>query len=172
MIEAHWKRIAGLKTLDDGTAAIVWVAHDHERSVLQVYDTCLWKGETFAHICQGIANRSRWVPVAWSNKAFADELLSRGVNMLPDPVPEDPAYASVQTTAVWELMRTKQFQVKRGLKEWADEFKSFNKQEGKVPLDSHPLMAATWYAVSQLPYARAEQAYRSSKKTFPKIAMV
>lgn len=172
----NWKRIAGFRVEDDGTIACVWLAIEPDAEVIHVYDACMWKGQenvTFPVIADAVANRGRWIPVAWSSKPFADRLLNDwSVNMLPEPVDSDTAVAAVETREVLQRMKARQFKVKKGLTQWADEWKTFQREGGKVPLSTHPLMTATWFAVSQLQYARAERAYRSTKTVYPKVAIL
>jgi hypothetical protein len=172
-IPANWKRVGGLATKDDGTVGVVWIAIEPESKVVTVWDTVLWEKEVFDLIASRItSSNGRYTPIAWSNKAYADELTKRGVRMLPEPVSVDPAVAAAKTTEIWELIRRKQFFAKRWLTQWSEEYKAFQRQKGKVPLGESPLMEATWYAVSAIPYARAEQSMRSGKPLYPKIAMV
>lgn len=176
MTEDSWKRIAGFRVEEDGTIACVWLSLEPAAEVIHVYDCCIWKPQesaTFPVIADAIANRGRWIPVAWSNKPFADRLLNDwSVNILPEPVEADPAVAVVETREVLQRMKSRQFKAKKGLQPWIDEWRTFQRDGGKVPLGSHPLMTATWFAMSQLQYAKAQKATRMNQKTYPDIAML
>lgn len=171
-MDPTWKRIAGLATKEDGGVGVVWLTVDPENRSVTVWDCARWEREAFDIVARRITNTGRYTPVAWANKAYCEEMQNRGVRMLPDPVSVDPAVAMAKTTEVWELMRAKQFFAKRGLVDWVEEAKHFQREKGKIPLGQYPLMEATWYATSALQYARAEQSAGRSGPLFPKVAMV
>ena len=156
---------------DDGTMAAVWLAHDPDSDVLHLYDACLFRREVLAVIAEGLNARGRWIPVAWVHQEVADELVNRGCNMLPDPSKETEAMAEVMSREIWERMRSGRFKVDKRLSEWLEEYRTFSRKDAKVPEQSHPLMAATRHAMGELAYARAEQAYRSATKNYPKISI-
>ena len=136
MIAPEWRRICGLHCLDDGTVAAAWIAHDKDTDLVHLYDACVFKREVLAVIAEGLNARGRWIPVAWAEKDMAEKLLDRGCNMLPDPVVDTDTVAEVVSRDIWERMRSGRFKVDRRLKEWLDEFKAFDRQEGKVPRGS------------------------------------
>ena len=172
MIEPHWKRIAGLHCLPDGDFAAVWMARDGDNDVIHLYDACMFKREVLAVIAESLNARGRWVPVAWQNKEFAGRLLDRGCNMLPEKTPDTDEMAEVISRDIWERMRSGRFKVDRRLQEWLEEFKTFKRDEQKVPRETHPLMSATRHAMGQIEFARAERAFKESIKTYPKLAMI
>jgi len=172
MIQPHWQRIAGLRFQANGDAAAVWMARDPDNDVVHVYDACRFTREVLPVIADALNARGRWVPVAWENKEIADKLLDRGCNMLPDRTVETDALAETMAREVWARSRSGRFKVDSRLKEWQDEFKTYNRVDEQVPRDTHPLMAATRYAVGSLEYARAERSWKQSTKTYPKVAMI
>ena len=171
MIEDEWTRIAGIHIQEDGEVAAVWMAHDKDSDVIHLYDCCLFKREVLAVIAEGVNARGRWVPVCWVNKELSDKLLVRGCGMQPEASDDSESMAEVNSREVWGRMRSGRFKVDRRLKEWLDEYKTFNRQDSKVPRNSHPLMAATRYAIDQLPYAMAHKSL-NNKKMYPKLAIV
>lgn len=172
MIEPNWKRMAGIQVQDDGQISGVWMAHDPDTDIIHLYDCCHFKREVLAVIAEGMNARSRWVPVAWINKEMADNLLERGCNMLPEPSDDSDPMAEMISRDIWERMRSGRFKVSKRLSEWLDEYKTFSRDDSKVPRGTHPLMAATRHAIGQLAYARAEISYRNQTKNYPKIAMI
>lgn len=171
MIDDSWKRIGGIHVSDDGTTAAVWIAHDPAADVIHLYDTCVFKVEVLAVVAEGLNARGRKFFVAWNNKEMADQLLSKGCNMSPDPVDDSDSMAEMISRDIWERMRTGRFKVERRLQDWQAEFKSFNRDGNKVPRDSHPLMAATRHAISQLAFARSNSS-AASKINYPKVATI
>ncbi len=169
MIQDGWKRVAGIHIQDDGDLAAVWMALDGDSDVIHLYDCCVFKREVLAVIAEGMNARGRWIPVGWTNKELADKLLDRGCNMQPDPSDDSESMAEIISRDIWARMRSGRFKVDRRLKEWLDEYKTFNRQDSKVPRDTHPLMAATRHAIDQLQYAKAEST-RSTKINYPKLA--
>ncbi len=172
MIENHWRRIAGLHVKEDGDIGCVWAAHDKDSDMIHLYDACIFRREVLAVIAEALNARGRWIPVAWEDKAMADKLLERGCNMLPEPCKETDATAEVASRDVWERMRSGRFKADKRLKEWIDEFQTFDRSEQKVPRDTHPLMSATRFAVTMLPYARRQSPPGGKKAIYPKLAMI
>lgn len=172
MIPDHWPRIAGMHVRDDGDIGCVWMARDKDRDLVHLYDACVFQREVLAVIAEALNARGRFVPVAWAHKETADALLDRGVNMLPEACDDSDAAAELSARDVWERMRTSRFKVERPLRNWADEFESYNREDQKVPRDSHPLMSATRYAVQMLPYARRSAAKGRKGLTYAEVAIV
>lgn len=174
MIEPNWKRIAGIHVQDDGTIAVVWLAHDKDADTVHLYDACVFRREVLAVISEGLNARGRWIPVAWEDSAkdMAEKLLERGSNTLPEGYKDTDAIAEVHSRDIWGRMRSGRFKVDRRLKEWLDEFQSFNRQDSKVPRDSHPLMAATRHAMAQIQFARRQAPKRGQNINYPKAAIL
>lgn len=174
MIEPNWKRIAGLQVQDDGTIAIVWAAHDKDSDTVHLYDCALFKREVLAVVAEGLNARGRWVPVAWPKgaKEIADQLIEKGCNMLPDPVNGSQPAIEAASLDIWERMRSHRFKVNKRLGEWLEEYRTFYRQDQKVPVGSHPLMAATRHAVASLEWARRQASKRGRNINYPTIAMV
>ena len=172
MIPSEWPRIAGMYVRDDGDIGCVWMAHDKDRDLVHLYDACLFQREVIAVIADALSARGRFIPVAWTHKELADDLLGRGVNMLPESCDDSDAAAEVASREVWARMRTYRFKVERALRPWADEFETYNRESQKVPRDSHPLMSATRYAVQMLPYARRSVPKRAKGCTYPQVSMI
>lgn len=167
------KRIAGIHMDAEGLLAAVWLAHDKIADVVTVYDCCIFRGEVFAVIGEGLNARGRWIPIAWERSAeeMAAKLTERGCNLMQEGVKESPAMAEVVSREIWERMRTGRFKVDKRLAEWLEEFDLFSKREGKIPVDSSPLMAATRYAIGQLSSARRLQSPRRTAHSY-RIAMI
>lgn len=173
-IKADWRRIAGLHVQENGTEAVVWVAHDKETDTVHVYDCAMFGREVLAVVAEGIAARGRWVPVAWHKEAkeIASKLLDRHVPMLPEPVDSSQQAIEAASLEIWERMRSARFKVDKRLGSWLEEFRTYYRQDSKVPKDSHPLMAATRHAISMLDYAKRQAPPRPQQmKNFAKVAI-
>lgn len=174
MIEPYWYRIAGIHVTEAGEIAAVWLAWDRDNDTVHVTDACVFRREVLAVVCEGINARGRFIPVAWEKnaKALAGELLSRGCNMTVDPADDNDAMAEVISRTIWERMRSSRFRVNRRLGEWLDEFKSFQRQDNKIPRDTHPLMAATRHAMQRMDDATRQEQRRGAGALYPKLAIV
>lgn len=174
MIEPSWYRIAGLHLQEDGTSAAVWIAINKTADTAHLYDCCVFRREVLAVIAEGLNARGRWIPISWEKKAqaMADRLLDRGCNMLVEPNVDDPAMAEQISRDIWGRMRSGRFRVDKRMSEWLDEFKDFRRSGSKVPIDSHPLMAATRHAIAMVDYGRREAIPGSRKPQAPKVAIV
>lgn len=173
MIEDHWKRIAGLHVTEAGDIAVVWMALDKETDTIHLYDCAIFRRLPPAVIGEGLTARGRWIPIAWETKAKAtsDMLTERGCNMI-EPLKEDDASAEITSNEIRQRMMTKRFKVAKPLSEWLDEYKTFFRTDITVPRDSHPLMAATRYAVAQLSWARLLRAKGKKQANHPRLAMI
>jgi len=169
----EWKRIAGIHVQEEGQIGSVWMAHDKSTDTIHLYDACIFRQEVLAVIGEGLNARGRWIPIAWQEKAkdMADKLLERGCNMLPDPSKDTESVAEVTSREIWERMRTGRFKVDKRLAEWLDEYKTFYREESKVPQGSHPLMSATRHAISQIDYAK-RQGMRRKTLNHPRVTIL
>jgi hypothetical protein len=174
MIETGWKRIAGMHCQEGGDIAMVWIAHDKEADGLHVYDCCVFRREVLAVIAEGLNTRGRWIPIAWeeTGKDIADKLLDRGCNLLAEPSKKTPSLAEVVSRDIKERMLTGRFKVDSRLAEWKDEYTNFIREEGQVPLKSHPLMSATRHAVADIDYARRQGRKGVKEVNYPKVALI
>lgn len=172
MIESHWPRIAAMHVQDDGSISCVWVAQDKDANCLHLYDAHTFRREVLAVISDGIKARGKWVPVAWHEEAkdISEKLLERGCNMIPEPVKNSDPIAEVVSREIEEKMRSGRFKVASNLNDWIEEFRTFYRQDSKVPRDTHPLMAATRHAVAMLDYARRQSTQKGAN--YPRLAMV
>lgn len=174
MIEDWWKRIAGLHVTDAGDLAVVWLALDKDADTLHCYDCAIFRGQPPAVITEGISARGRLTPIAWEARAkpTSEMLTERGLNLI-EALKEDDATAEIISKEIRERMLSKRFRVSKRLSEWLDEYKTYFRTEVKVPRDSHPLMAATRYAVAQLAWARPLRAKGKTKQSnHPRLAMI
>lgn len=176
MIQSHWRRIGGLHMSADGQLAAVWLAHDKDTDTIHLYDACVFKREVPAVIAEGINARGRWIPIAWEkdSKELAENLLDRGCNTLPesDAVKDTEQMAEITSRDIQERMRSGRFKVEKRNKEWLDEFDSFQRQDTKVPRDSHPLMAATRHAMASLNWAKRQSSNKKAQKASPDLAII
>lgn len=171
-MEDHWPRVAGMFARSDGDIGCVWMAHDKDRDLVHLYDACLFKREVLPVIAEGLNARGRHVPVAWAQKDISGALLERGCNMLPEACADSDASAEIAARDIWSRMRTQRFKVDRRLQDWRDEFDTYNREDQKVPRETHPLMSATRYAVQMLPYARRLAPRRGQGVNYPKVAVL
>lgn len=174
MVDPQWKRICGIHLEEDGSLAAVWLAHDKLDDSVHVYDACSFKREVTVVIAEGLNARGRWIPIAWhkSAKDYADKLLERGCKMLYDGSDDTDALAEVISRDIWERMRTHRFKADKRLANWLDEYESFDKEEGKIPVANFPLMAATRHAMSQLKMAKRQANHRKKQRNYPEVARV
>lgn len=174
MIESHWRRVAGLQVQDDGTMAAAWLAHDKESDTIHLYDCAMFRREVLAVVAEGINARGRWIPLAWHKDAeeIAEKLLDKGCNTMPEVVDSSQPAIEADALDIWERMRTKRFKVENRLGEWIEEFRTFYREENKVPVDTHPLMAATRNAYAMLDYARRQSPKRGRGVSYPRLSTV
>ena len=174
MIDPLWRRMAGLHVDEDGTVGVVWLAHDRDADTVHVYDAAVFNLEVRAVIAEGIGARGRHYPLAWRKKdrAFADDLLDAGINVIPEPCEDSPAMAEVVSREIWQKLRTGQFRVERRVGDWLKEYQRYDRNESHVPTAGFPLMSATRHAIEMLPYAKAELIPGSKKPNYPKLALV
>jgi len=174
LIDDGWKRIAGIHVQQGGALFAVWLAIEPHSNLIKVYDACEFKAEVPVVIAEALNARGRWIPIAWEKgaKAISDQLLDRGCNMTYDPNDDSDWGAETVTRDIWEGLRTKRFQVDRRLKGWEDEFKTFQRAEGKIPKDTHPYMAATRHAVACIDQARRLRKVNPKQGNAPKLATI
>ena len=168
VIEEHWRRVAAIHQADHGLMAGVWLAWDPDTDTVHVYDACVYRNEVLAVIAEGFNARGRWIPIAVSDKDLIDQLFERGCNVLPDKIDESTSAVELTTRDIWERMRTGRFRVDRRLKEWQDEYKTFNRDGHKIPKNK-PLMAATRLALSQLEMATAQVSFKTKRRNHSQI---
>ena len=173
MPDTNSRRIAGVHSQIDGVIGAVWLAHDKDTDVIELYDACAFRREPLAVMAEGLVARGRWIPIAWHKdaKEFADNLLNRGCNMLHDPSEESDAMAEVHSREILERMDTGRFVVVSRLKNWIDEAK-FLRTEGKVPISGYPLMSATRHAYAQLDYAKRQGKKGQHSVNYADIAII
>lgn len=179
-IEDHWSRIAGFHVQDDGDIGVVWIAHDTTANVTHLYESAILRSEPLAVIAECIANRGRWIPVAWHTKAkeFVEKLQNsdgegyRGINFLPEPCSDSQAIAEVISREIWQRMSGSQFRVDKRVGEWLEEYRGFYRDGSEIPMDGYPLMAATRHAIEMLHYAKQNALKESSKLNYPKVAIL
>jgi hypothetical protein len=175
VIENDWLCIAGVHFQPEGGAAAVWVAHDKKADVLHLWDCAVYRREPLVIIAEGLNRHGRWVPIAWeaSARELVEKLLDRGCNTLAEPTKETPVMADAVSRDIAERMRSGRFKVDKRLAEWLDEFGSFKWVDGKVPLNTHPLMSATRHAIAGLEYARRQRGRGDkSMKNYPAVTMI
>jgi len=174
MIESHWKRMAGMHVDDDGTVGVVWIAHDEDHNTVHVYDSAIFRVEVRAVIAEGIAARGRHYPLAWrqKDKAFADDLLDAGINVIPEACVDNQAMAEVISREIWQKLRTGLFRVERRVGDWLKEYKRYDRNEAQVPTTGFPLMSATRHAIEMLPYAKPERVPGNKQANYPKLALI
>jgi hypothetical protein len=172
-VDETWRRIAGLHVTAAGDIAVVWLAHDKDADTIHLYNCAMFRNQPPAIITEGIAALGRWIPIAWEakSKPTHDMLLDRGLNMI-EALKEDDASSEINSREIWERMRTGRFKVSNRLREWLDEYKTFYRTDTTVPRDSHPMMAATRYAVAQLDWAKRLRPKGKKQTNHPRIAMI
>lgn len=167
------KRIAGFHVNPDGTFGAVWMFRDPETDYVEVYDAALFEREVYPVVADAFIARGRFIPVAWNkaDKATSDELLNRGVRMLPEGVDDSEEIAAVVSREIQGRMRAKMFKAKKELGNWFHEFNSFATTGGKVPREGFPLMSATRYAFSHRRSAKTNEK-RKTKTHYQRAAII
>lgn len=159
------RKIAGIHVCENGDIACVWLNYEPLDDSITICDSCVFKREVPIVIAEGLNARGRWIPIAWNDKSIADSLTQRGCRMLPEQCDDKEVPAEMVSRDIWERMRTHRFKVDKRLGDWFDEARSFEKDNNKIPRDSHPLMAATRHAVQMLSFARAAEKPRKQTNT-------
>ena len=158
-----WGRICGLHVQASGQVACVWLAHDKDADTVHLYDEYLSSRDVIAIQADAIKARGAYIPVAWAKdqKEYIAQLDKRGVNVLleDDVAKNSDAIAEMISLEIHERMETGRFRVKKHLERWLDEYKNYQREASKVPLDTHPLQSATRHAVFCLQYARSQSAH-------------
>ena len=174
MIDSQAKRICGIHVEEDGSIGAIWLAHNSLDDSVHLYDACIFSREVPVVIAEGLNARGRWIPIAWHKKSqdMSDKFLERGCNMLCEGSDDSDAMAEVVSRDIWERMRTHRFKVDKRLMIWRDEYKSFDKEDSKIPKGNFPLMSATRYAISQLAMARRQVTVKNPRKIKPRMAIV
>lgn len=174
MIDQTFKRIAAIHCQDGGDISAVWLALDPLTDTIHLYDACIFQREVLAVIAEGMNARGRWIPIAWTkdDKEVSTKLLDRGCNMTHEPAEDSDTIAEMASRDIWERMRSHRFKVDKRLKNWLDEFNSFNRDGQKIPLKNFPLMSATRHAINRLDYAKRQITIKSKVKNYPKVAIV
>lgn len=172
MIEPHHKRISGMHVSKNGDIAIVWMAVDPDSKHIHIYDACLFQTEVPAVIADSITNRGAWIPVAWNHETMKDSFQDKGCRMLPDPSDDSDEMAEIVSREIWERLRGGRMTVDKRLKRWAEEAKSIERDKGKIPRDSHPLISATRIAIQQIRSAKRLQNKRRQHKPTRRVALI
>ena len=172
-IDSNWKRIAGMHITEAGDIAVVWMAYDKLTDTIHIYNSELFRHQPWPVVGDGITCVGRWIPIAWceKQKLTAEQLRLRGCNLI-DPLKEDETLAEVNQREVHTRYLTGRLKVGRNLANWHDEFKTYYRDKTKVPIDSHPLMAATRYAVAQLSWAKAQKLSTRQQRNYPQAAII
>lgn len=174
MIDQSWPRIGAIAIEKNGDIGAAWLTYDRNTDGMLLYDCCIFRREAPAVIVEGLNARGRFVPVAYaaSSKAFADDLLKRGVNMMFDQADDSQAMAEVVSRAMAERMRSGRFRVERRLAEWLEEMERMQRHEGPVPLEGFPVMTAARFALQMMEHARKPPSTVGRRNLYPKVAIV
>ena len=176
MIEATWKRIAGIHLDDDGALGAVWLAHDEDNGVIHVYDCAIFRDTMPAVVQNGITARGRYIPVAWrkQDKDIKLELYEEGgIDMLPDAVEDTTATIARGHELIRQYIGASRLRVDRRVKQWLDEYRMITKDGvGKVPEKGYPLLSATRHALRMLNWAEAETSAMPVTQNAPNVSIV
>jgi len=172
LIEPHHKRIVGMHVTKKGKIALVWLAINPDSRHVHIYDCCTFNPETHEAMREAVNTRGRFIPLAWSHEEFAKALESKGVRILPEKTSDSDEMAEVVSRDIWERIRAKRITADKNLKDWAEEAKSLQRLDGKIPRDSHPLMSATRIAMQEIKSARSNQRKLGKKKHQRRVAIV
>ncbi len=167
MIAANWQRVAGVQVHQKGEVYAVWLARDPDTDVVHCYDACKFTGaesSLMPVIVEGLAARGRRIPIAWTNKAFAERLLESGCNTLPDPTDTSEDMIEVLTNELRTRMVSGRLRFSVRLIEVREHLEGQRRKGAKIPKDQRPYNDALRTAIAQLRWARAEQQYRPKSK--------
>lgn len=157
-MKQDWPRVSGVQMRHDGTICGVWLAHEPDVDTVHVYDAVLFDRAELAVVAAGFHARSPEIPVAWADEGLRDKLKAEGMRMAREP--SNPNLAELITRNMQERMKTGRWKISRHCKPWIEEYQTFSRENGQVPVDTHPLMAATRYAIERLASARAPKPIR------------
>lgn len=170
--ECRW--ICGLHPQENGQVAAVWIAHDKDVDCLHLRDEFLSHRDLAVVQAEAVTKRGPWIPVAWplEQKEFVDLLIEHGVNAVPAKyAPKNvDAIAESVSLDIHERMETGRFKVDKRMKNWLEEYDTFQRQDSRVPKDTHPLQAATRHAVRMLDWACTKP--KKVKTNTPRLAIV
>lgn len=141
---------------------------------IHLYDTAVFRREVPVVIAEGINARARWIPVAWPPEAeeLAKGLEERGCRMQPEACTNTQQAIEWQSIDIEERMRSQRWKVDRRLGDWLEEFRTFTREDGKVPMGTHPLMAASRYLLTDIKDARRQIGHRKGGALHPRVAII
>lgn len=175
-IPDHWHRIAGIHATEAGDVAGVWLAYERDVDRVTLYDSAFYRNQPLAVIADGINAHGRYIPISWEvhSKAIVEALSERGATVIEEKeaVREDAAVAEVLAAEIKNRMISDRFKVSERCSEWLAEYRTHYRDNAEVPRDSHPLMAATRYAIARLNRGVPARIRRMTKEHYTKIAMV
>lgn len=173
MIDPTHKRIAGMHVTETGDIAVVWMALDTDSDHAHIYDACVFSyGEPLPVIVDSILNRGRWIPLAWTHEEIAEKLREKGVKTLHDKTSDSDEMAEVVSRDIWDRANSRRISYEKRLQNWANELKTLDRSKGKIPKDSHPLMAATRMALQNLKRAKRSQPKHLRRKSTRVVAII
>jgi len=175
MIAPEWRRICGFHVEQNGDMAAVWLAHDKDADCVHLYDACQFRDVVFAVVAEGLNARGRFIPISWrkEDKDVVDELRERGCKVMTDGIQSSDAMVEVVSREMVERQQTGRFKTDVRLKNWIDEFKTFYREDAKVPQEGYPLMSATRHAITNLKRAKAQSRDKINRKDkFRRVAMI
>lgn len=153
-------RIGGFSVTPNGNMGLVWLSYDQSWDIIRVHHATRWDRPHLGHVATEI-NRFPQIPVAWSNEEYAEELRREyRCRMLKKGVSNTQEKAEELTNVMAERIATGRLQANKVLAAWQQEAEMLNRDQkrSQIPRDTHPLMAATRYALDSLKYARVRQA--------------
>lgn len=172
-IPSYWPRICAVDFGIDHAFAAVWVAWDRDSDTVYVYDCYKVVGEKMPVHVSKIRANGDYIPVIWphdglnreksSGVPLAELYRKEGANMHHEPFSNPPAPGveegkggnSVEygIEEMLHRMQTQRFKVRKGLKDWFDEFRAYHRQDGKIVALNDDVMSATRYAALSIRHA-------------------
>lgn len=186
-IPDHWHRVLGIDLGFDHPNAIASVAWDNSTDTYYLYDERSEKGETFSMHAMAIRGKGgSSIPVvvphdafkhdsANSGKQFVTLLTDYGLNVVPVPFSNPPAYdgknggnnVEFGVNFMLNAMEEGRFKVFRTCTKFLQEMKLYHRKDGKIHDRNDDMISATRYATLMMTRYGKPGGIRSSGYDYP-----
>ncbi len=167
-VPRHWPQINGLDFGWDHPFAAVNLAWDRDTDRIYVCKAYRQKEATPIMHAAAIRPWGEWIPCAWPHDGYqhdkgsgdqlAESYRAQHLNMLPDHAthPEGGFGVEAGLMDMLDRMQTDRFKVFSNLVEWLEEFRLYQRLEGKIVKERDDLMSATRIGVMMLRQAETQ----------------
>jgi len=127
-------------------------------------------------IAVGVPRDGRRETLEGAGVALAEQYRAQGLNMLNEHAQFQDGSVSVEAglMAMLTRMQTGKLKVFKHLNDWFDEFRLYDRKDGKVVKEGDDLMAATRYGIMMLRFASTKATYDKFRRPieYPKVKYV